>query len=149
MDRPSVFRVLRIAVSSVCLLASVLLIVLWVRSYWRGDVFGFGFPRYRQAYVQSEFGMFYVGTLPGELRQRFQSWRIDRGLDRGILYTNALGFGVARASGSPIIIMPQWFPAIASGFIATIPWVAWSRRFSLRALLIATTLVAAALGLIV
>jgi hypothetical protein len=44
---------------------------------------------------------------------------------------------------------PLWFLALAFGTLAMIPWLQWSNRFSLRTLLIATTLVAVVLGLAV
>ena len=41
----------------------------------------------------------------------------------------------------------HWLPALLFAAVAAIPWLRW--RFSLRTLLIATTLVAVVLGLIV
>ena len=43
-------------------------------------------------------------------------------------------------------MLPHWFAALCPAALAAIPWIRW--RFSLRTLLIATTLVAAALGTI-
>jgi hypothetical protein len=45
--------------------------------------------------------------------------------------------------------IPIWFLAGLSGVLAATPWIRWIHRFSLRTLLIATTLVAVGLGLIV
>jgi hypothetical protein len=45
--------------------------------------------------------------------------------------------------------VPYWIPALVLGALSAAPWIRWSSRFSLRTLLIATTLVAAALGLVV
>ena len=45
--------------------------------------------------------------------------------------------------------LPHSFPVILAALFAVIPWVPWSRRFSLRTLLIATTLLAMLLGAIV
>jgi hypothetical protein len=44
---------------------------------------------------------------------------------------------------------PIWIPTVILGSIAAAPWLPWSNRFSLRTLLIATTLVAVVLGVIV
>jgi len=44
---------------------------------------------------------------------------------------------------------PHWFSAAVFGILGTLPWLPWSPQFSLRTLLIATTLVAVVLGLIV
>jgi len=48
-----------------------------------------------------------------------------------------------------IIFFPYWFPTLlaAVAAVATAPWLRW--QFSLRTLLIATTLVAVVLGVIV
>ncbi len=49
-----------------------------------------------------------------------------------------------------ILIVPQWAVLGASTVLAVVPWMyTLSYRFSLRTLLIATTLVAVGLGLIV
>jgi hypothetical protein len=44
---------------------------------------------------------------------------------------------------------PHWLPALLLASVAAAPWIHWSRRFSLRTLLITTTLVTVVLGLIV
>jgi hypothetical protein len=46
-----------------------------------------------------------------------------------------------------VIIVPLWFPIGLAAILATAPWLRY--RFTLRALLIATTLVALVLGLAV
>jgi hypothetical protein len=48
-----------------------------------------------------------------------------------------------------IVVVPCWVLVLLSGSLATVPCIPWSRRFSLRTLLIAMTLVAAGLGVIV
>ena len=47
------------------------------------------------------------------------------------------------------VTVPISFIALVVGTCAAIPWIGWSNRFSLRTLLIATTLVAVVLGAIV
>jgi hypothetical protein len=46
-----------------------------------------------------------------------------------------------------VLSLPYWFVIAMSAALATVPWLRW--RFTLRTLLIATTLVAVMLGLIV
>ena len=48
-----------------------------------------------------------------------------------------------------MVYLPHWLPAMIVAAIGTAPWLPWFSRFSLRTLLIATTLVAVVLGLIV
>jgi hypothetical protein len=45
--------------------------------------------------------------------------------------------------------LPQWFPVLIFAALTDAPWIHWSKRFNLRTLLIATTLVAVVLGLVV
>ena len=49
----------------------------------------------------------------------------------------------------PFLMLPYWLLILVSTTLAAAPWIEWPRRFSLRTLLIATTLVAVALGLVV
>ena len=46
-------------------------------------------------------------------------------------------------------VLPYWFLVATITALSTIPWIHWSNRFGLRTLLIATTLVAVVLALIV
>jgi hypothetical protein len=46
------------------------------------------------------------------------------------------------------IRVPHWYIAPLFAALAWVPWIHWSRRFSLRTLLIATALVAVGLGVI-
>jgi hypothetical protein len=46
------------------------------------------------------------------------------------------------------VAVPFWFVTLVAVVGGLIPWIRWSKRFSLRTLLIATTLVAVVLGLI-
>jgi hypothetical protein len=68
---------------------------------------------------------------------RFQfKWEIDM-----------LGIGVVMTPSVRYVAMPYWFVAALIAVTAAVPWLRW--RFSLRALLVVTTLVAVGLGLIV
>ena len=66
-------------------------------------------------------------------------------------YHLALGFGRANPkAGASITIVPFWFPMFlfaTGGVAAAAPWIKW--RFSVRTLIIATTLVAVVLGIVV
>ena len=59
---------------------------------------------------------------------------------------SSFAFETYKGSGFHLIV-PHWFLVLTTGAIAGLPLVRW--RFSLRTLLIATTLVAMVLGLIV
>src|SRR5215207_475382 len=58
MNRPRVLLGLRIAFTAVCGLAAVLLVVLWVRSYWLWESvhFGWGTPIQQRLLLSSQSG---------------------------------------------------------------------------------------------
>ena len=137
-------RYLRIAFAATCLISCVLLIVLWVRSYWWSDgVKAFYTPQ--RMWQLKSFGAglhLYIGHYSGR----------------------ESGFRVISVRATPIVSsppfdwaplpelrlsIPHWCVLIALGAVSTFPWFGWSKRFSLRTLLVATTLVAAVLGLVV
>ncbi len=124
------FRKLRIAWSVGCGIACVLVIVLWVRSYSHP-----GSLSYSSAATHLAIG-WESGTL-GVERHAFRSGRQhERGWAINIDH-------VSRMS----VRIPLWVCAVVCGVFAAASWVV--KRFSLRALLIATTLVAVVLGLVV
>lgn len=131
-------RKLRIAVSVFFGLVTVALCVLWVRSYevrddiihWNGTRFGihfqsnYGTLSYGRAGTTSGYSAWVVGT--GEPHPASQRLRITA------------------AANSWRVYVPFWLLVVVT---ATVAWAPWIPRFSLRTLLIATTLVAVALGL--
>jgi hypothetical protein len=151
------FRKLRIAFSVTCLIACVLLIVLCVRSYY-STVFVVG-P------LPNPYGSLLIETKQGRVT-------ICLSYGQGVLSAmNASPWGMhnkpleeweqvipplsTRAAFSYVrwninhhyLILPYWFLTILGGTLTALPWI--RGRFSLRTLLIATTLIAIGLGLIV
>ena len=157
MTRPGILRILRIGWSAGCVIACLLLIVLWVRSYFHADdlnvpltgpiVVSAASMRGKtlwsvsriQATDNPALGKLrrvvgIIGDDQNELRnfdQRARAWHV---VPSG---------GIA----STVFILPHWFPCALLAALAVAPWLPW--RFSLRALLIVTTLVAVVLGVIV
>jgi hypothetical protein len=157
MDRPRLIRGLQIAWSVAWGILCVLLMVLWVRSYYST--------------------VFVVGPLPnpyGSLLIETKQGRVTTCLSygQGVLSgLNASPWGMhnkpleewepvipplsTRAAFSYVrwninhhyLILPYWFLTILSGTLAALPWI--RSRFSLRTLLIATTLIAVVLGVVV
>jgi hypothetical protein len=143
------FRKLRIAWSVGCGIACVLLIVLWVRSYTPTDELKLpiGFLHFA-----------HFDTYHGELRVLSFVTSTPRGFDYDHVDVADLGntpyakrrFYFARPENSWGIFelwLPFWFLSLVGTGIAVLPWLPW--RFSLRTLLIATTIVAVVLGLVV
>jgi hypothetical protein len=156
------FRKLRIAWSVACVVACVLLIALWVRSYWHADqIYGHTAPT----------KVLHFGSMGGQLTFRYikhyngsgivKNWMPDgepvsditkrrdqsfpNGQDDLLIYRYHSRFNFGWLQDG--FYIPHWTLALLAGLLAPIPWLRY--RFSLRTLLIATTLVAVALGLIV
>jgi hypothetical protein len=128
----------------------MLLIGLWVRTYtvrdsafWPRNTFG--------AEINSMKGhvvlfISYERFTGEQIRIRHEKItpndenRVKRGI-LGLLYR-------PQPQGSNVHI-PFWFLASAIVAAATAPWIHWSKRFTLRTLLIGMTVVAALLGLVV
>jgi hypothetical protein len=154
MDRPRLIRGLRIAWSVAWGILCVLLIVFWVRSYGWFDSISVSFNG-RHTY--------WLGSIAGEIRHTKMAtsrphglqWRtsddpVSETLRREVLPNwSVLGF---RSFNSPngrgtSLTIPHWFPVVILAALAAAPWLRWT--FSLRTLLIATTLIAVVLGLVV
>jgi hypothetical protein len=157
------FRKLRIAWSATCLIVCVLLIALWVRSYWWID------SAYVRVRGQREF---YVGEFRGLLNLMTKNLQGAVGSPAGgdwitrhepavntplylfgrsdvgaavfpkFFYNTSADFGTN-------IGVPIWSALLMAASVAALPWIPWSVHFSLRTLLIATTLAALVLGAVV
>jgi hypothetical protein len=153
------FRKLRIAWSVLCAFACVLLIVLWVRSLNWFDDLAFLFDNSQSMIaIQSAPGSLCVtwqdangDTFSQEYYSRIFNAR-RRGNPREVTLQSIAGrFHVFkfRTFRNNALTVPFWFLVIVSATLAAGPWIHWSKHFSLRTLLIATTVVALVLGLIV
>jgi hypothetical protein len=139
-------RKLRIAWSVAWGIVAVLLIALWIRSYSHLQIIEkrFGSQTIQVSSVRGHFaiaslhptaaiGMFYLSTAAVNAAD----WR----------ELGPSGFACYRNSMGAILIVPHWFAALLCAIISAVVWLQW--RFSLRTLLVATTLVAIGLGLVV
>jgi hypothetical protein len=172
-------KYLRIAVTALSLTACVFLIALWVRSYWWNDIArcplasmlidpsvkkyatqkinGEQSFHVSQLLVVHSFGgrlMLQAGGQSLEAPGWFPSyWGVisysykDLNPRRDQWRPPAFGYGFDRDGRK--IRFPYWFAVVLIATFAVIPWFPWSRHFSLRTLLIATTLVAVGLSVIV
>jgi hypothetical protein len=146
------YRKLRIAWSIGCCVMAVLLIVLWVRSYWiRDSVWLPGNEHGVQINsLTGHFAMFVVARHS----PTSQFTPAQRGHDRiagkwkDLFDNNMLGFYFERDGRELRLDVPHWFCMLAVILVGAAPWwLSW--RFSLRTLLISITLVALALGTII
>ena len=151
MQREKVVRLLRIAWSVWWGILCLLLIALWVRSFGTWDrCFRTGKNHGMQlnsmvghvvlivAERPKEYIPFFIAHVPTE--DRFET-KFDK---------NFLGFNFEYRPGRLLLDVPFWFVVLISVAMAATPWarhLSW--RFSLRTFLIAITLVAVVLGLVV
>jgi hypothetical protein len=137
------FRKLRIAWSVVWGIAAVLLVVLWVRSYWWADYV----QPWQKHTVVSLRGKLFVDN---HIVLSIPSSSVPGGVPTGLVETNrffAYSLATKQFSFFPQksgLAIPYWLIAALIVGLAATPWLRW--RFSLRTLLIATTLLAAALA---
>ena len=137
-------RYLRVTWTVLCGIACV----LWVRSYSRLQIVEkpFGSHVFQISSVKDHFavaclkpyaaiGRTYLSVVAGDAAD----WR----------KAGSLGFAYYRDGTVTALVMPHWLYALAFAVFATILSTTQHYRFSLRTLLIATTLVAVVLGLIV
>jgi hypothetical protein len=140
------FRKLRIAWSVGCGILCVLLIALWVRSYWWVDLM-LG----KNCSLTSLEGCILsnFGEDPTRQQVLLFSQNLNELREAGsILRSGATrGFAFRRTGRSLTIGLPHLVVALVPASLVVAPWL--PGRFSLRTLLIATTLVAVVLGLVV
>ena len=149
------FRKLRIAFSATCGIACVLLIALWVRSYWWEDGLSFGITEKRGFWIfstQGKVAVQYISFTDQEanISQWFiASYELGEAfwLSREIVDSTVLGFYLMTKNGFAVAV-PHWFLLLSMGTAVTLV-LKRSWLFSLRTPLIATTLIAVVLGLIV
>jgi hypothetical protein len=143
------FRKLRIAWSVAWGLLAVLLVVLWVRSYWRIDILFRTDGGGRMTTLRSLNGVAIYQSYPLPLwpsngPAQAHGWKYICGL---VPEKETEAFKWKRIPGGRVIHLPMPLLLLTAAGIALAPWL--RARFSIRTLLIATTLVAVVLGLAV
>jgi hypothetical protein len=136
------FRKLRIAFSITCGVACVLMSVLWVRSYRVCDGVGWS-----SIEAPSGLGVIQFSALAEPQHRGWYSTSLQANDVSSDENTDIRAFVYHVDQDLVYLNAPHWFLAVASAAFAVLPWLRW--RFSLCILLIATTLVAVILRLIV
>lgn len=160
------FKKTRIGFSVCCGVLCLLLIGMWVRSYWRFERISTQPPNTAlvEPVVESLLGRVWfiwpqygIGMSWWEFSSvRPEDYFHVKSLDYVYRPKDVLGFGIGYYTQWGFCV-PHWFLAGACVALAAVPWIRWSSipwekwswRFSLRTLLIFTTLVALVLGLVV
>lgn len=134
------FKKARIAISACCGVLCLLLMGLWVRSYWYFDTV-------TSNEWTSASGKLFIGTpvnlLPDGVNPTMET---DQNLGGYIRTLHATNLRMTRASNFGIVI-PYWAPVSVAAVLFALPLL--PKRFSLRSLLLFTTFISLALGLII
>jgi hypothetical protein len=149
------FRKMRIAWSVGCAIAFVLLIALWVRSYWRVEHILWN-SKAESLCVSIYPGQVSIESINGAVLMPLGWSYVVFPISRDDSTSDdeprtIFGFGWQTDDDSITAYIPFWFPALTCtvfGWFAIVPPPP-VKRFSLRTLLIATTLVCILLGLVV
>ena len=142
------YRKLRIAWSAVCGVVCLLLIAMWVRSYWRVD----GIT------VQKSGEYFQIASFHGKIGYgRTANFKLlwDSDWHRTVQEAPFSDYIVQREAfyyfrfkpGGSMGNVPHWFAVLVCSIVAAVPWFGW--RYSLRTLLAAMTLFAVGMGIVV
>jgi hypothetical protein len=145
-------RYLQITWTAFCAISCVLLCVLWVRSYWQTFIAHKATPDGHTLFVDSSNGDVTFSRDLG-LATRRLSWTRARDVTPAWKKppTSYWGAGFSwRSSPYLSVRLPYWIPTLIFAVASVLPCIGqMSFRFSLRTLLIATTLMAVVLGLAV
>jgi hypothetical protein len=150
------YRKLRIVWSVWWGVACLMLVALWVRSYWCDDVIYY-FRNHHVVGVESAWG----NVLPFRIYEDGRAFRWHAySASSSKMFLQQLNLSQYAGLSMPLrpfklhnavshitVPVPHWFIASILAALAGTPWLWW--RFSLRTLLIAMTVVAVVLGLIV
>jgi hypothetical protein len=130
----------------------VLLVVLWARSYWLWDWYNSSTVARHNVTIGSTQGwlgiVIRIGTLPGVPPRTISLSSVPVGeLPTADGQWELNTFNYPWGGWECSMTIPHWFLVVSTSMIAVAPWLRW--RFTLCTLLIATTLVAVILGLVV
>lgn len=143
MNRPRLIFWLRVAVSAFCLALFVGVILLWGRSHNRADLFHALIWNDQRLFVCSMDSRIYGAVFSAYAfgTERHKLLHVESG-------PSSLTLRSMRNAMS--LVVPHYLIAIMVAAFAVLPWTGSIRwRFSIRSLLILTTIVAIVLGLIV
>jgi hypothetical protein len=134
----------------------LLLVVMWVRSYWRLE---WVITTFADQMIEFTAGQgaarLDANHRPSNGKHAWRSETIDSGehvhlnplgVDGGWFYANRF-ITISSSTSRDFIWVRYWFPVLIAAMLTPLPLLSWS--FSLRTLLIAATLTAAVLGLVV
>jgi hypothetical protein len=139
------YRKLRIAWSVLCGVLCLLLIALWMRSYWRADSIQ-AVRAGSTIWYETNRGVAFFCVQRRLPPVSVPPWSYSStSSDNGPTFKHELWLPWGPTVKG--IQSPLWLPIVSLAVLAGTPWSYRLRRFSLRTLLIGMTVVAAVLGL--
>jgi hypothetical protein len=152
MTRTRILRLLRTAVSVVCLIICVAFAALWLRSYYALDELIGPISSSRWLGCGSTNGRLSVNlihdsqwTPPTQRIWKHNTYAPESVYPKGVARPTCWEFKFT----PNYIFVPHWFPITLLGILGFVSWRGLPTRFSLRAILVIMTLVAVVLGLVV
>ena len=122
----------------------MLLVVVWMRSYWQADsVRIWQGPNGRTCRLTIFDGHLEYNNTETSIGNGLE-WRFAIHPDQAPIMREGNNWGLTIRPRQ--IVVPLWLLSVLATCCAVFPSVSWSRRFSLRTLLLAITLVAVVLG---
>jgi hypothetical protein len=120
-------KYLRIAVTVLSLTACVLLIVLWVRSYWWADIVTWGLssgPGYMFGSTNGEVSAARFPSRKGAVSLGWHAWTNPADGRRAWSTSESATF-IGFRYGTFFTVVPQWFIVALSAAVAAAPWIQW------------------------
>jgi hypothetical protein len=149
------FRKLRILWSLGCGIPCLLLIVMWVRNFWWSDVAWAPLPGGWQVVIASadgqvEFGISQAQNRPDVASWAWETYTASRNSAFEVLVPQkrVIRYHVFRNRNFALVV-PHWLLTTVVLLLAIVPWIPWSRRFTIRTLLIIMAIMSVALALAV
>jgi len=137
---------LRIAWTVAWGVACLLVVALWVRSCWRSERLCWSYAARDVVYVSSFRGVIWYQDVWYPYKPPSEPFYMGGPDSRRESICGQWPSYAADLYGRTVS-MPYWLLAMLAATTACLPWIRLPRRFSLRALLIAISLVAVGLGL--
>ena len=122
MDRSFKIGRLRFCTSLLFLTSSLLLVCLWVRSYWWQDSLTVGRPGVNSALIESDAGELRVSIVP-----ILREWRFASKERPSLSGSNMLSYSSESDTTilpwGPMISFPHWYLSLVTAVLAGIPWI--------------------------
>src|SRR3954451_23985233 len=137
------FRKLRVTWSVLCAAAFCIFFVMWVRSYWAIDHIDF-LVKTQGIEGNSDRGQLWLSIYKASPLP----WVRPDNSPPPVFRVEKPCFEIHFGSIGGIVYIPHRYLVVLAAVCSFLPWIHWSKRFTLRTLLLVTTVIAVLLGAI-